>query len=151
MCAIVGIFDFGGQPVDVEELLSLNDTMVPRGPDDEGYFFDGPAGMAMRRLSILDLGHGNQPMTSPDGNFVIIFNGECYNFRQVRAEQVPAVFIENVADPRLLERIRAESGARIGGTLYSDALSAAGGAAPTYVAMMRHNLQAIRAAIAPGG
>lgn len=71
--------------------------------------------------------------------------------RQVRAEQVPAVFIENVADPRLLERIRAESGARIGGTLYSDALSAASGAAPTYVAMMRHNLQTIRAAIAPGG
>jgi zinc/manganese transport system substrate-binding protein len=71
--------------------------------------------------------------------------------RQVRAEQVPAVFIENVADPRLLERIRAESGARIGGTLYSDALSAAGGAAPTYVAMMRHNLQTIRAAIAAGG
>ena len=71
--------------------------------------------------------------------------------RQVRAEQVPAVFIENVADPRLLERIRAESGARIGGTLYSDALSPAGGEAPTYVAMMRYNLQTIRAAIAPGG
>lgn len=86
MCGIVGIFDFGGQPVDVEELRSLNSAMVYRGPDDEGYFVDGPAGLAMRRLSIIDLDSGRQPMTSPDGNFVIVFNGECYNFRQIRSE-----------------------------------------------------------------
>ena len=60
--------------------------------------------------------------------------------RQIRAEKVPAAFLENVTDQRLVERIRSESGARLGGTLYSDALSAADGPAPSYVAMMRHNL-----------
>lgn len=67
--------------------------------------------------------------------------------RQLRREQVPAVFLENVNDPRLLERIGRESGARIGGTLYSDALSAAGGPAPTYAAMMRHNLATLIAGL----
>ena len=60
--------------------------------------------------------------------------------RLIRTEKVPAVFLENVSDPRLLERIRAESGARAGGTLYSDALSAADGPAPHYLTMMRRNL-----------
>ncbi|MBS0545357.1 MAG: zinc ABC transporter substrate-binding protein [Proteobacteria bacterium] len=68
--------------------------------------------------------------------------------RQVRAEKVPAVFLENIADPRLIERIRSESGARVGGTLYSDALSAANGAAPDYLSMMRHNLQRLLEALA---
>ena len=67
--------------------------------------------------------------------------------RQLKAEKVPAVFIENVADPRLIERIRSESGAQIGGTLYSDALSKAGGPAPNYVQMMRANLDALRQAM----
>lgn len=67
--------------------------------------------------------------------------------RQIRSEQVPAVFIENVADPRLIERIRAESGARVGGTLFSDALSSADGPAPTYVLMMRANLETLRGAL----
>ena len=66
--------------------------------------------------------------------------------RQLKAEKVPAVFIENVADPRLIERIRSESGARVGGTLYSDALSAAG-PAPDYLQMMRANLNALRTAL----
>ncbi len=67
--------------------------------------------------------------------------------RQLRKEKVPAVFIENVADPRLIERIRSESGATVGGTLYSDALSGADGPAPNYVAMMRHNLRTLIAAL----
>ena len=67
--------------------------------------------------------------------------------RQLKAEKVPAVFIENVADPRLIERIRSESGAQIGGTLYSDALSKADGPAPSYVRMMRANLDALRQAM----
>ncbi len=71
--------------------------------------------------------------------------------RQLKTEKVPAVFIENVADPRLIERIRSESGATIGGTLYSDALSTADGPAPSYVKMMRANLNVIRDALgAPG-
>jgi zinc/manganese transport system substrate-binding protein len=60
---------------------------------------------------------------------------------QIRREKIPAVFIENVADPRLLQRIAVETGARIGGMLYSDALSPPGGPAATYVDLMRHNVR----------
>ena len=66
--------------------------------------------------------------------------------RQIRADGVQAVFVENVTDPRLLEQIVRETGARIGGTLYSDALSPPGTPAATYVGMMRHNAEAITAA-----
>ncbi len=68
--------------------------------------------------------------------------------RQLRRENVPVIFVENISDPRLVERIARESGAKLGGKLYSDALSAADGPAPTYVAMMRHNLGQIMAGLA---
>jgi zinc/manganese transport system substrate-binding protein len=66
---------------------------------------------------------------------------------QIRKQKIPAVFLENVTDKRLLERIGAESGARIGGTLYSDALTDEKGAAPTYLDMMRHNVKQLTAAL----
>lgn len=69
--------------------------------------------------------------------------------RQIKAEKIPAVFLENVSDPRLMERIAAESGARIGGKLYSDALSGPDGAAPTYLALMRSNVRTLAAALKP--
>lgn len=59
--------------------------------------------------------------------------------RQIKQEKIPAVFMENISDPRLMERIRSETGARIGGTLYSDALSGPTGSASTYIKMMEHN------------
>lgn len=67
--------------------------------------------------------------------------------QQIRREKIPAVFMESISDPRLLERIRQESGARIGGTLYSDSLSKADGPAPTYLDMMRHNAKTLAAAL----
>jgi zinc/manganese transport system substrate-binding protein len=67
--------------------------------------------------------------------------------RQIRDEHIPAIFFENIADPRLLKRIAAETGARIGGTLYSDALTDPRGPAPTYIALMRHNVDEIVAAL----
>lgn len=69
--------------------------------------------------------------------------------RQIRAERIPAVFIENVTDPRLLEQIGRETGARIGGTLYSDALSGPGGPAATYLDMVRHNVRTLAAGLKP--
>ena len=66
---------------------------------------------------------------------------------QIRKQKIPAVFLENVTDKRLLERIGAESGARIGGTLYSDALTDEKGVAPTYLDMMRHNVKQLAAAL----
>jgi zinc/manganese transport system substrate-binding protein len=68
---------------------------------------------------------------------------------QIRREKIPAVFLENVTDPRLLQRIASESGARIGGTLYTDALSKPDGPAPTYIHMIRHNLTQLTAALGP--
>lgn len=69
--------------------------------------------------------------------------------RQIQAEKIPAVFMENISDQRLLERIRTETSARVGGTLYSDALSPADGPAATYLDMMRHNARTLAAALAP--
>jgi zinc/manganese transport system substrate-binding protein len=67
--------------------------------------------------------------------------------RQIRQERIAAVFLDTLKDPRLIERIQAETGARAGGKLFADSLSPPGGPAPTYVAMMRHNAQTIAAAL----
>lgn len=69
--------------------------------------------------------------------------------KQIRAQHIPAVFLENVTDPRVMEQIARESGARVGGTLYSDALTAPDGPAPTYIDLMRHNVRQLAAALAP--
>ena len=66
---------------------------------------------------------------------------------QIKRQKIPAVFLENVSDPRLMEQIAKESGARIGGKLYSDALTDETGDAPNYIAMMRHNIKQITAAL----
>jgi zinc/manganese transport system substrate-binding protein len=68
--------------------------------------------------------------------------------RQIKAQKIPAVFLENVTDPRLARSIATESGAKIGGTLYSDALSPPGGPAATYIEMMRNNIKELSAALA---
>ena len=68
-----------------------------------------------------------------------------------KAERIPAVFLENVSDPRLLEQISRETGAKIGGELYSDALSEASGPAPTYLEMFRHNVETLTAALPTSG
>ncbi len=68
---------------------------------------------------------------------------------QVRAARIPAVFLENITDPRLMGRIAAETGARVGGTLYSDSLTGEKGDSPTYIAMVRHNIKALTSALSP--
>ena len=66
---------------------------------------------------------------------------------QIKRQKIPAVFMENVSDPRLLKQIADETGAKIGGTLYSDALTDEKGPAPTYIDLMRHNLGSFSAAL----
>jgi zinc/manganese transport system substrate-binding protein len=68
---------------------------------------------------------------------------------QIRAAKIPAVFLENISDPRLMNRISAETGARVGGTLYSDSLTGEKGDSPTYIAMVRHNIKALTSALSP--
>jgi zinc/manganese transport system substrate-binding protein len=68
---------------------------------------------------------------------------------QIKQAKIPAVFLENISDPRLIRRIAAETGAKIGGTLYSDSLTAENGDAPTYIAMVRHNIKTLAGALTP--
>jgi len=86
MCGIAGWYARGGHPVAEATVRAMCDTIVHRGPDDEGRFTDGDFGFGMRRLSIVDVAGGHQPMTSEDGRFVITFNGEIYNHPELRAE-----------------------------------------------------------------
>jgi zinc/manganese transport system substrate-binding protein len=67
---------------------------------------------------------------------------------QIKTAKIPAVFLENISDPRLMQRIASETGARVGGTLYSDSLTGEKGDAPTYIDMVRHNIKALTSALA---
>lgn len=89
MCGIAGIFAYADGVVSKEELLSIRDQMQPRGPDGcgEWYSSDRRTGLAHRRLSIIDLSDaGAQPMENEDGSVVVVFNGEIYNFRELRKD-----------------------------------------------------------------
>jgi len=85
MCGIAGIWNFKSQrPVEQSRLRHINDGIAHRGPDGEGYHLEGPLGLAHRRLSIIDLEGGRQPMCNEDGSIWIVFNGEIYNYPELR-------------------------------------------------------------------
>ena len=87
MCGIVGIVAAPGASPPPEAVgHAMNAAITHRGPDDEGLFRDGQAMMGMRRLSIIDLSGGHQPVHNEDGTIHCVFNGEIYNFRELRAE-----------------------------------------------------------------
>ncbi|MCK5843895.1 MAG: asparagine synthase (glutamine-hydrolyzing) [Victivallales bacterium] len=84
MCGIAGIFNLDAAPVDESVLRGMRDALVHRGPDGEGLWIDGGAGLAHRRLSIIDLDSGAQPMGNEDGTIQVTFNGEIYNHVELR-------------------------------------------------------------------
>jgi asparagine synthase (glutamine-hydrolysing) len=87
MCGIAGILNLDGQPVSPAVLRKMADAMAHRGPDGEGYYTDGPVGLCHRRLAIIDLSPaGHQPMMTLDGRYVLTYNGEIYNFQELRLE-----------------------------------------------------------------
>src|SRR5438874_3332469 len=87
MCGICGQFNFAGdEPVQPEIVRRMTDSIAHRGPDDEGYFFSGPLGLGFRRLSIIDLAGGHQPMFDAQQTVCIVFNGEIYNYKELRQE-----------------------------------------------------------------
>jgi len=89
MCGIAGIFNFRTQePVSPRLLKVMTDTLVHRGPDDEGFYVSGALGLAHRRLSIIDLESGHQPMTNEDGSVWVVFNGEIYNFLELHDDLI---------------------------------------------------------------
>jgi asparagine synthase (glutamine-hydrolysing) len=86
MCGICGIVQLDGREVDPTPLAAMNATMRHRGPDSEGSFVEGPVAMAMRRLSIIDLVAGDQPIGNEDGSVQVVQNGEIYNYRELREQ-----------------------------------------------------------------
>ena len=90
MCGICGILNFDGSPVNKDQLLDMNQAMVLRGPDDTGHFIDKNFGMAMRRLSIIDLAGGHQPITNEDKTIHVggIKSGAV--FKPINRKRIPA-------------------------------------------------------------
>jgi asparagine synthase (glutamine-hydrolysing) len=87
MCGIAGQFNFERrEPVESDTIVRMARSIAHRGPDDEGYFISGPVGLGFRRLSIIDLAGGHQPMSDAERTVWLIFNGEIYNYRELRAE-----------------------------------------------------------------
>src|SRR5271163_1072711 len=89
MCGIAGIVEFGrGERVNAAALREMCRVISHRGPDDEGFYSDGSAGIGMRRLSIVDVAGGHQPISNEDGSLWIVFNGEIYNHLALREQLI---------------------------------------------------------------
>jgi asparagine synthase (glutamine-hydrolysing) len=86
MCGISGRYNFDGRPVSAAEITVMRDVLQHRGPDDAGLHVCGPIGLGHRRLSIIDLAGGRQPIDNEDGSLTIVFNGEIYNFNELRED-----------------------------------------------------------------
>jgi asparagine synthase (glutamine-hydrolysing) len=86
MCGIAGIAAWRGPPPARDDVTRMCDSMVHRGPDDAGYLVEGPIALGMRRLSIIDLSGGHQPIFNEDGTVAVFYNGEIYNYLELRAE-----------------------------------------------------------------
>ena len=87
MCGICGLVSLDGATApDPAVLAAMNETLLHRGPDSDGSVIDGPCGLAMRRLSIIDLAGGDQPIANEDGRIQVVQNGEIYNYRDLREE-----------------------------------------------------------------
>jgi asparagine synthase (glutamine-hydrolysing) len=86
VCGIAGILRAEGRPVLEQEIRAMCGVMVHRGPDEEGVYLADGIGLGMRRLSIIDLETGQQPVSNEDGSIWVVFNGEIYNYRELRAQ-----------------------------------------------------------------
>lgn len=86
MCGIAGVVGKRGDAIDAADVHRMCQTIVHRGPDDEGIYARGPVGLGMRRLSIIDLAGGKQPIHNEDRSVWVVFNGEIYNFPELRGE-----------------------------------------------------------------
>src|SRR3954454_21634103 len=101
MCGIAGRFNFDPlRPVARGVLAAMTDAVAHRGPDSAGYHVAPRIGLGHRRLSIIDLSTGDQPLSNEDGTMCSVFNGEIYNYAEVRAELVAhGLFVSTDSDP----------------------------------------------------
>ncbi len=104
MCGIAGIIDLTGETISPVILQRMTDAIAHRGPDGEGHWIEGPVGFGHRRLAIIDLSPGGyQPMISADHRYVITYNGEIYNYREIRAElQAAGYWFRSQSDTEVL-------------------------------------------------
>src|SRR5215471_9765296 len=86
MCGIAGLVRWNSHPVLAGDVRAMCDALIHRGPDDVGIYADDHAAIGMRRLSIIDLSTGHQPVRNEDGTLWVVFNGEIYNFRELRRD-----------------------------------------------------------------
>ncbi|HEU4345172.1 MAG TPA: asparagine synthetase B, partial [Candidatus Binatia bacterium] len=87
MCGISGIiYGDRNRPVSIDDVKRMCRTLTHRGPDDEGFFIRDNVGLGMRRLKVIDLVTGHQPISNEDGSIWIVFNGEIYNYPELRRE-----------------------------------------------------------------
>src|ERR1700683_5396591 len=86
MCGIAGIVSLWGKPVLEQELREMCMAVVHRGPDDDGFYREQEVGLCMRRLSIIDVAAGREPVSNEDGSVWAVFNGEIYNFQELRRD-----------------------------------------------------------------
>ena len=86
MCGICGVIDFGNSTPAREDLIPMSEALVHRGPDDQGDYLARHVAMAHRRLAIIDLEKGHQPLLDPSGQVAVVFNGEIYNCIELRKQ-----------------------------------------------------------------
>ena len=99
MCGIVGVFNFNKELVSESALFNANECLIHRGPDAGNIFIHKNIGLAHRRLSIIDLSeNGSQPMSSADGRYTIAFNGEIYNFLELRKQLIEEFDIHFISE-----------------------------------------------------
>lgn len=112
MCGIAGLIYYEqGRVCPIDILIRMRDIMTYRGPDDCGVYVDGQIGLAHRRLSIIDLGGGHQPMSNDEGSLCIVFNGEIYNYRVLRQELIAKGYrFRTESDTEVILHLYAEHG-----------------------------------------
>jgi asparagine synthase (glutamine-hydrolysing) len=113
MCGIAGIVALNNRPVSPEEIRAMCAALAHRGPDDEGFYFRPNVGLGMRRLSIIDLATGQQPISNEDGSVWVVFNGEIYNFQELRADlEARGHRFRTATDTETIVHLYEERGAR---------------------------------------
>ena len=111
MCGIVGVLSRGKEAVDIETVQKMSELLRHRGPDDRGLEIRGDIVLAHRRLSIIDLSSaGKQPMTTKDGRYSIVFNGEIYNYKELRDKYCKDVLFRSSSDTEVLLHVLAKKG-----------------------------------------
>lgn len=114
MCGIVGVINWNKQPVDSEVLRRMAGKIKHRGPDSSGMWVDGAVGLGHQRLAIIDLTPaGGQPMSSSDGRYHLVYNGEIYNYRELKEKYCRDINFRSTSDTEVLLNLLSKQGVKI--------------------------------------